>query len=134
MSGFISEHCPNCGASEVAFNLICNYCGSKLERKKETLVIATTGYRCPDCHSDNLESSDFCQQCGSPIKKKCPFCLTTHHISAIFCTKSGYNIKEWEEKKRKAEEKQFQVEDKKKTRVDVRNILEKTIESEKRKR
>ncbi len=129
MTDVTSEKCPNCGASEIDFNLTCNYCGSKLKRKEENLVIATIGYRCPSCHSDNLEKSDFCQQCGTRIKKKCPFCLTTHHISAMFCTKSGYNIKEWEEKKRLAEERKPE-EKVKKPKVDVRKILEKTIEKE----
>lgn len=131
MSHFISETCPGCGAGEIDENLKCNYCGSQLRREKEKLIITATGFRCPVCHRDNLEKNDFCQQCGEKLKKKCPFCLDMHPVTAIFCPRSGYNIKEMEDKKKALEEKRRGRPEKKKPRVDVQKILDKTIEKEK---
>lgn len=132
MSKYKEEKCPNCGASEIGQDLKCNYCGSKLSRTDEKLVLVTVGFRCIKCHNDNKEENDFCQKCGEKLKKKCPFCLTMHAITAQFCPKSGYDIKEYEEKLRKMEENKVNKQGEKKKKVDVKNILKKTIDKEKR--
>lgn len=133
MIKYIPEQCPNCGASEIDYNLTCNYCGSKLIKEQEHLVVTAIGYRCPVCHTDNQEKDDFCKQCGKRLKEKCPFCLQMHPISTIFCPKSGYNIKERREKEEKLTRVSNQPQEKKK-KVDVKSLLEQTIEKEKRKR
>ena len=132
MIRFISEKCPNCGANEIDSNLKCNYCGSQLKKEKEELIITATGSQCPKCHTDNREDNDFCRQCGEKLQKKCPFCLNMHPANTVFCPKSGYNIKEMEEKRKVAKEKKREGKKSKKPRLDVGSILKKTIEEEKK--
>jgi len=89
-----SEVCPNCGGNEITFALQCNYCGSRLERKAENLVIASVGYRCTRCHIDNLPTSEFCHQCGERVQKKCGHCKGIHHVTSLFCPVSGFALLE----------------------------------------
>ncbi len=128
--------CKKCGVTldvpEGLNSVFCAYCGTK-NLVTDILEIPGLTLLCLKCNTKNKDENIHCSKCGSKLQRECPFCNQNHPFTTNCCPKTGENIEQEIQKRKKAAEDELinkTNEARRKAKIAINSwdkILEKTL-------